>query len=152
DQFGRQPRFQALELVVDGPEGDAEGFGPGPVGGVDGGLDLGDDRAHQVHHRGEQQGAGVLPLCGPPEEGIDRPGGEGVLQGGTDHDGDGTLLNEALEDVVENHRAASLECRYLLLWRHLTKPISPPSKPWVKSRPDTRVIPSVSPGASPTST
>ena len=125
-----RPGSSAFELVVDGPERDAEGLGLGPVGGVDGGLDLGDDRAHQVHDRGEQQGAGVLPLCGPLEEGVDRLGGEGVLQGGTGHDGDGALPGESLEDVVKDHGAASLECRYLLVWRHFTRPIAPPSKPW----------------------
>ena len=91
---------------------------------------LADDGAHQVHDRGEQQGAGVLPLGGLLEEGVDRLGGEGVLQGGTGHDGDGALLGEPLEDVVEDHGAASLECRYLPVWRHFTRPITPPSKPW----------------------
>ena len=56
-----------------------------------------------------------------------------MLQGGTGHDGDGALLGEPLEDVVEDHRAASLECRYLLVWQHFTRPIAPPSKPWPTS-------------------
>jgi hypothetical protein len=116
DQLGGQPRLQAFELVVDGPERDAQGLGLGPVGGVDCGLDPGDDGAHQVHDRGEQQGAGVLPPCGPLEEGVDRLGGEGVLQGGTGQDGDGALTGESLEDVVRDHSATPLECRYLLLW------------------------------------
>jgi hypothetical protein len=133
DQLGGQAGFQSFERVVDGPRGDAEGLGLGPVGGVDGGLDLGDDRAHQVHDRGGQQGAGVLPLCGSLEEGVDRPGREGVLQGGTGHDGDGAPTGGSLEDVVKDHSATSLECRYRLLWRHFTRPIAPPSKPWIRA-------------------
>ncbi len=116
DHLGGQAGFHAFELVVDGTERDAQGVGLGPVGGVDGGLDLGDDGAHQVNERGEQQGPGVLPLCGLLEEGVDRLGGEGVLQGGTDHDSDRALLGESLEDVVKDHSATSLECRYLLSW------------------------------------
>ena len=57
-----------------------------------------------------------------------------MLQGGTGHDGDGALPGESLEDVVKDHGAASLECRYLLVWRHFTRPITPPSKPWVVER------------------
>ena len=53
-----------------------------------------------------------------------------MLQGGTGHDGDGTLPDEPLEDVAEDHGAASVECRYLLVWQHFTRPITPPSKPW----------------------
>src|SRR5512135_1336146 len=130
DQFGRQPRFQAFELVVDGPQRDAEGLGLGPVGGVDGGLDLGDDRPHPIHDRGEQQGAGVLSLGGLLEQGVDRLGREGVLQGGTGHDRDGALPGESLEDIVQDHGAASLEYCYPLVWRYFTRPITPPSKPW----------------------
>jgi hypothetical protein len=130
DQLGGQAGFQAFELVVDGPERDAEGFGFGPVSGVDGGLDLGDDRAHQVHDRGEQQRPGVLPLCGSLEQGVDRLGGEGMPQGGTGHDGNGTLPGKPLEDVVEDHGAASVGCRYLLVKRYFSRPITPPSKPW----------------------
>ena len=92
DQFRREARLGAVELVVDGPERDAERLGVGLVGGVDGGLDVADDGAHQVHDRGEQQGAGVLPLGGLLEQGVDGLGGQGVLQGGTGHDGDGALL------------------------------------------------------------
>src|SRR3954466_15161218 len=60
----------------------------------------------QTHDRGEQQGAGVLPLCDVLEQGVDGPGVQGVFQGGPGHDGDGALLCEPLEDVVEDHGAA----------------------------------------------
>jgi hypothetical protein len=75
--------------------------------GGDGGLDLGDDGGHQVHDRGARQGPGVSALGGPLKQGVDDLGCEGVLQGGTDHDGNGTLLDEPLEDLIKDHGAAS---------------------------------------------
>jgi hypothetical protein len=83
-----------------------------------------------IHDRGEQQGAGVLPLGELLEQGVDGAGVQGVFQGGTGHDGDRALRCEPLEDVVEDHVAASVECHYLLVWRHFSRRITPTSKPW----------------------
>src|SRR3954449_3235091 len=98
---------------------------------MDGGADVADDGAHQIHDGGEQQGAGVLPLRDVLEQGVDGPGVQGVLQGGPGHDGDGALLCEPLEDVAEDHGAASVESRYLPVRRYFSRPITPTSKPWV---------------------
>ena len=105
DQLRREARLGAVDLVVDGPERDADGLGVGLEGGVDGGPDAADDDAHQVHDRGEEERAGVLPLGDVLEQCVDGPGVQGVLQGGPGHDGDGALLCEPLEDVVEDHGA-----------------------------------------------
>src|SRR5205823_6191770 len=76
-----------------------------------------------------EQLAGVLPLGDFLEEGVDGPGAQCVFQGGPSHDGDGALLCEPLEDVVEDHGAASVECHYLPVWRHFSRRITPTSKP-----------------------
>ena len=124
DQFRREARLGAVDLVVDGPERDADRLGVGLEGGVDGGADVADDGAHQVHDLGEQQRAGVLLLGDVLEQGVDGPGVEGVFQGGPGHDGDGALLCEPLEDAVEDHGAASVENHYLPVWRHFSRRIT----------------------------
>jgi hypothetical protein len=133
DQFRRDARLGAVDLVVDGPERDADGLGVGLEGGVDGGPDIADDRRHEVHDGGEEQGAGVLPVGGPLEEGVDGPGVQGVFQGGPGHDGDGALLCEPVENGVQDHGAASVEFHYLPVWRHFSRRISPTSKPCFQS-------------------
>lgn len=60
------------------------------------------------------------------------PGCQGMLQGGTGHDGNGALLCESLENGVEDHGAASVGSRYLPVWRHVSRHACPPSKPWVR--------------------
>ena len=81
DQRGRDAGLGAVELVVDGLERGADGLGVRLVGGVDGGPDAADDGAHQVHDRGEEELAGVLPLGDVLEELVEDPGVQGVLQG-----------------------------------------------------------------------
>ena len=89
-----------------------------------------DDDAHQVHDLGEEQSLRVY-WCRRDvlEQGVDGPGVQGVFQGGPGHDGDGALLCEPLEDVVEDHGAASVENGYLPVWRHFSRRITPTSKP-----------------------
>src|SRR4051812_45997597 len=66
-------------------------------------MDSADDEAHQVDDRGEEQFAGVLGGGGLLEESVQFVGVEGSFQEGAEHDGDGSLLEEPLEDVAESH-------------------------------------------------
>ena len=96
-------RLDPLELLVDGRQRGGDLAEGGQVGGADRGVDPADDEAHQVDDRGEEQLAGVLGGGGPLEESVQFVGVEGAFQQGAEHDGDGGLLEEPLEDVAESH-------------------------------------------------
>ena len=96
-------RFDPLELLVDGRQRGGDLAEGGQVGGADRGVDPADDEAHQVDDRGEEQLAGVLGGGGPLEESVQFVGVEGAFQQGAEHDGDGGLVEEPLEDVAESH-------------------------------------------------
>ena len=66
-------------------------------------MDLGDDDEHQLDHRGEEQFAGALGLGGVVEELIELLGIEGAFEQGAVHDGEGTGLEEALEERTQLH-------------------------------------------------
>ena len=97
DQLGREARLDAVELVVHRGERDRDLVGAGLVGGVDGRADAGDDQAHQVDHGREEQLAGVLVLGAAAEQFIQLVRDEGVLQSAPDHDTEGAVCHEALE-------------------------------------------------------
>jgi len=66
---------------------------------VDRGLDAQDHGEHQVDQRREQQGARVLPLRDPVEQGVEVLGPEQVLQGGLGHDAHRPLADERLQGL-----------------------------------------------------
>jgi hypothetical protein len=95
--------FDPFELLGDGRQRGGDRAEGGEVGGADRRLDPADDEAHQVDDRGEEQLAGVLAGGGLLEESVQFVGVEGAFQQGPEHDGDGGLLKESLEDVAESH-------------------------------------------------
>ncbi len=70
-------------------------------------MDLGDDGEHELDQGGEEQFAGALGLGGVVEELIELVGIEGAFEQGAVHDGDGTGLNEALEERTQLHGETS---------------------------------------------
>src|SRR5262249_5617930 len=96
-------RFDPLELLIDGRQRGGDLAERGQIGGADRRLDSADDQAHQIDERGEEQFPGVLGGSSLLEESVQFVGVEGTFHQGADHDGDGGLLEESLEDVAEWH-------------------------------------------------
>jgi hypothetical protein len=99
-----------------------------------------------------------VPMIVGPQEPIDGLGVQGALEGGAGNDADGALLCERSKRSSRAIGAGSVGYRYLLVWRHLrasnftpvrgcksaeieapsgvefhalSRPIAPPSKPWI---------------------
>ena len=111
DQCRSDPRFDAVDLAVDGAERGVEDLGVCLVGSMDGGPDAADDQAHQVDDRGEEELSCILMFRNVFEQLIDDSGVEGVLQDGLCHDGQRTSVSKALEDVTEDHHRHRLPGR-----------------------------------------
>jgi len=109
DEAAADLRLDPLELGVDGRERGQEVVERVEVGGADGRVDLGDDGEHQLDHRGEEEFASALGLSGVLEEAIELVGIEGAFEEGAVHDGDGTGLEEALEERTQLH-GGDLHC------------------------------------------
>ena len=81
DQFRRDARLGAVELVVDGLERDAEGLGPGPVGGVDGGAGPWRRPWPSGPRPRRTAGCGCIAARRPARRGRRWPGGRGRAPG-----------------------------------------------------------------------
>src|SRR5512142_294992 len=114
DEAATDPRFNPLELLVDGRQRRGDLAERGEVGGADRGLDAADDGTHQLDDRGEEEFAGVLVGSGALKEAIEFLGVECTIQEGAEHDGDGGLLEEALESLAKLH--GCLPCVEWLSW------------------------------------
>ena len=116
DQCGRDAGLDVVEFVVDRFERDADGFGTGFIGGVDGGADAADHHAHQVNDRGEEERARILPIRRILEQFIHETRREGILQEAPNHDRDRAILDESLENVVEKHEGR-LHAQWVTPWK-----------------------------------
>jgi hypothetical protein len=92
-----------LEFGVDGGERDLDLLQRGPVGGIDLGTDVADDQGHQVDQAGEEQFPRLLIDLGVIEQFVELVGVEGAFHEDARHDGDRAVLDEALEDLAEQH-------------------------------------------------
>ncbi len=101
DEAAADPRFDPLELLVDGGQADSDLAERVKVGGADRGMDASDDRAHQLDYGREEDLPSVPWGGGPLEEAIDLRGIDGAFQQGTEHDGNGDILEEAFEGLTE---------------------------------------------------
>jgi len=86
-----------IELIVDGLVGDTHRLGLGLIRGVDARLDAQHDLAHEIHHGGESQLAGVLHLGGTLEKCIDPVGIQQTLKHAACHHANRTLLDKRRE-------------------------------------------------------
>jgi hypothetical protein len=107
DQRRTDTCFHVLQLVVQGPDGDADLVRVGLIGGMHGRADATDDQAHEIDDRGEQQFTSVLLFGGAVEQVVEFFGSEGVIQGAAQHHGEGTVLHKAVEDLTEDHGSTS---------------------------------------------
>src|SRR3954452_24257977 len=102
DEGAADSGLQPLQLLVKGRERGGDLAERGEIGGADGGLGPADDRAHQLDDRGEEDLACELTVRILLEEAIDLGGVESMLQERAEHDRDGGLLDEPLEDLTES--------------------------------------------------
>jgi hypothetical protein len=67
---GGYPRFDAIELIVQGSGRHPNGGFVGLIRSMHGGMDPEDDFTHQLHQGGKQSLTGILSLGGAGKEGI----------------------------------------------------------------------------------
>ena len=108
DQGLRDPGPQAVELVVNGGDGDRDGLGL-LVGRVDGGVGAEDDLGHQPGQGAEGELPGVLGAGVSLEDVVQGGVAEGPGEGGPDHDGYGSPIEKPLKDLVHHRVLASWE-------------------------------------------
>ena len=104
DQCRGQPRFGAVELVVNGVDRGPDGLGARLKGRVDRRPNATHHHAHQVDDRGEEEFFCILCVGDVFEELIDQSRIQDVLQRGLSHDGEWRILGKPLEHVAEEHR------------------------------------------------
>jgi len=92
-----------IEFVIHGGERDTQFLLHRAIRGTDRRLDPAHDQPHDIYDRGEEQPLRVLPIRVLLEQRIQRVGTKCVLQASTSHHGNGTLLDESVENSVEVH-------------------------------------------------
>jgi hypothetical protein len=100
NEFGGDVRFEILEFVVHGVDGNADFVFMASVGMVDGGGASEDDFEQESHEIGEEEVAFVLFFGGIYEKFVEFFGREESLEDDSHEDGEGGVLFKIVENLV----------------------------------------------------